>query len=115
MPKAKNTIPTYTVWGDAVDNKNYLKGTDIEVVKDGSKNYTTKNTFVHNRGATPLFHYLNAKGNLGDWYDIEDVTEVVKLVKAKDQPDGLVKVTKKGFTPQQLAEITAQVIASLNG
>lgn len=113
MPRTINNIPTISNWGEAVDNVNYAKGTNIEVVKDGGKNHTTKNTYVHNKGATPLFRYLNAKGSIGDWYAITDVTEVQKLIKAKDQPAGLIKVTKKGFTPEQLAQITAQVIASL--
>lgn len=114
MPKTTQVraIPTLTVWNDAVDQVNYAKGTDIQVVKGGGKNYGTGGTYAPNQGAQPLFHYLNAKGKLGDHYDINDVTEVAKVVKAKT-PVAPVKVTQKGFTTAQLAKIQALVTAGL--
>lgn len=104
------TTPVLTNWSEAVDSVNYAKGTDIEVVKDGGKNHTTGNTYAHNQGAQPLFKYKNAKGNIGDWYAITDVTEVAKIVKSKE---GKVTVTQKGFTTAQLAKIQALVKAGL--
>lgn len=103
-------IPVLTDWSKAVDSVNFAKGTDIEVVKDGGKNHTTGNTYAHNQGAEPLFKYKNAKGNIGDWYAITDVTEVTKVVKSKE---GKVTTTQKGFTTEQLAKIQALVQAGL--
>ena len=100
--KAVRTIPTLTEWSEAVDSVNYAKGTDVQVVKDGGKNPLNGNTYAHNEGAQPLFHYQNRKGNIGDWYAITDVTEVTKVVKAKNGP---VTTTKGGFSPAQLAKI----------
>jgi hypothetical protein len=98
--KAVRTTPILTNWGEAVDSVNYAKGTDVEVVK------ATK-TNVPNKGATPLFKYKNAKGNIGDWYAVTDIT-VVEAPKA-----GAVTVTQKGFTDKQLAKIKALVEAGV--
>ena len=113
MPQAKatRTIPVLTDWSQAVDAVNYAKGTDIEVVKDGGKNHLNGNTYAHNQGATPLFRYKNKKGNIGDWYAITDVTEVVKVVK--ESKNGKVTVTKPGFTDAQMAKIQALVAAGV--
>jgi len=105
------TIPVLTDWSEAVDSVNYAKGTDIEVVKDGGKNHVNGNTYAHNQGAQPLFRYKNKKGNIGDWYAIDDVTEVTKIVKAKKE--GKVTTTQKGFTTEQLEKIQALVKAGL--
>jgi hypothetical protein len=99
--KTVREIPTLTEWGEAVDSRNYAKGTDIEVVKDGGKNHATGTTYEHNKGAKPLFKYQNAKGNIGDWYALEDVTEVAKVVKIKN---GAVKVTKPATEKEELTE-----------
>jgi hypothetical protein len=98
--KAVRTTPILTNWGEAVDSVNYAKGTDVEVVK------ATK-TNVPNKGATPLFKYKNAKGNIGDWYAKTDVTVVEKPA------NGAVKTTKAGFTPEQLAKINALMASGL--
>jgi hypothetical protein len=94
------TTPILTNWSEAVDSVNYAKGTDVEVVK------ATK-TNVPNKGATPLFKYKNAKGNIGDWYAKTDVT-VVETPKNSE-----VKVTQKGFTDKQLAKIKALMDAGV--
>lgn len=98
--KAVRTTPILTNWSDAVDSVNYAKGTDVEVVK------ATK-TNVPKKGATPLFKYKNAKGNIGDWYAKTDVTVVEK------PKNGAVKTTKAGFTKEQLAKIEALVVAGV--
>jgi hypothetical protein len=103
-------IPVLTDWSEAVDSVNYAKGTNIQVVKDGGKNHATGNTYAHNQGAQPLFKYKNAKGNIGDWYAIDDVTEVTKIVKSKE---GKVTTTQKGFTNAQMAKIQALMQAGL--
>lgn len=105
-------IPVLDEWDKAVDSVNYAKGTDIEVVKDGGKNHANGNTYAHNQGATPLFRYKNKKGNIGDWYAIDDVTEVSKIVKAPKK-EGKVTTTQKGFTTEQLEKIQALVKAGL--
>ena len=94
--KTARTIPTLTVWGDAVDSRNFAKGTDIEVVKEGGKNFSTGKIYAHNKGATPLFHYVNKHDKLSDYYNIDDTTEVDKVVKASK--NGAVKVTKPATT-----------------
>ena len=100
MAKATRITPILTNWSDAVDSVNYAKGTDVEVVK------ATK-TNVPKKGATPLFKYKNAKGNIGDWYAKTDVTVV-------EQPkNGTAKTTQKGFTPEQLAKINALMASGL--
>lgn len=99
--KAVRTTPILTNWGEAVDSVNYAKGTDVEVVKATKSN-------VPKKGATPLFKYKNAKGNIGDWYAKTDVTVVEPAQKASK-----VTVTQKGFTTEQLAKIQALVSAGL--
>lgn len=94
--KVQRTTPILTNWSDAVDSVNYAKGTTVEVLK------ATK-TNVPKKGATPLFKYKNAKGNIGDWYAKTDLTVV-------DKPkNGAVKTTKPAFTPEQLAKIQALI------
>lgn len=104
MAKSQRTIPTLDNWGEAVDQVYYAKGTDIEVVKEGSKNRTNDTTYVHNKGAQPLFQYKNAKGKIGDWYAKVDTTEVQKVVKAKGK-NGPVTTTKAPTKLQELAEL----------
>lgn len=111
MAKITREVPILTEWNEAVDSVNYAKGTDIEVVKDGGKNHAAGTTYAHNQGATPLFKYKNAKGNIGDWYAKTDVTEVAKIVKASK--NGEVKTVKPAFTKAQLAKIQALVVAGV--
>ena len=95
--------PLLTNWSEAVDSVNYAKGTDVEVVK------SNKTTVTPKKGAKPLFQYKNAKGNIGDWYAVTDVTITEKPVKV----EAPVKVTSKGFTTEQLAKIQALVVAGV--
>lgn len=101
MAKTTRTTPILTNWSEAVDSVNYAKGTDVEVVK------ATK-TNVPKKGATPLFKYKNAKGNIGDWYAKTDVTVVQATPK-----NGAVKTVQKGFTSEQMAKIQALLQAGL--
>lgn len=103
-------VPTLTEWGQAVDSVsiNYAKGTQVEVAK-------ANKSLVPNKGAQPLFHYVNRYGVTGDWYAKEDLTQLAKPVKKLKKADknGPVTVTKTGFTPAQMAKIQALVTAGV--